>query len=290
MSFIKKPVFHAFSILGQAGSDRIDVTTSEPLIGALGGAGPDRVTAVLSSYIPTRPAILKGALGKAVEKGYTLPQLASAFRDGATVEQVLLGQRSLHGLGLSSAMERDLAEIGRQAKDALRRAEEMTRQKTPVTVTFSSLPFKKGIQYSLYLIDSTHTNPAGDKSVLESKARAHRQRVKQKLRDEVFGAFKREGYSDQEILRLTHLLTEPDKRRFLSTLSIVDQNRVLEMIRLAQRTEDDRVADVAREVNRSSSVVLAQAAAQTLPAAPQWTVTISMEPNSVAWLVLEELK
>lgn len=289
-SFIKKPVFYAFFVLGQAGSDRLDVTTSEPLIGVLGGAGPDRVTAVLSSHIPTRPAILKGALAKAVEKGYTLPQLASALRDGTVAEQVLLGQRSLHGLGLSSAMERDLAEIGRQAKDVLRRAEEMTRQKTPVTVTFSSLPFKKGVQYSLYLIDSTHTNPAGAKSILEPKARAHRQSVKQKLRDEVFGSFKREGYSDQEMLRVTHLLTEPDKRRFLSRLSIEDQNRVLEMVRLAQRTEDDRIADVAREVNRSPSVVLARAEAQTLPAAPQWTVTISMEPNSVAWLVLEERK
>ena len=289
-SFIKKPVFHAFSMLGQAGSDRLEVTTSEPLIGVLGGTSPNRVTAVLSSFIPTRAALGKGALAKALEKGHTVPQLASAFREGNVLEQILLGEKSAHGLGLSSAMERDLAEIGRETKALLGRADQMRRQKIPVTVTFSSLPFKKGAHYSLYLIDSTHTNPAGAKSILEPKARAHRLSVKQRLRDDVLAVFKREGYSDQEISRLAHLLADSDKRASLSRLSIVEQNRLIEMVRLAQRTEDDRIADVGREVNRSSSVSLAQAASEILPSAPQWTVTISMEPDSVAWLVLEEQK
>ena len=125
---------------------------------------------------------------------------------------------------------------------------------------------------------------------MEPKARAHRLSVKQRLRDDVLAVFKREGYSDQEISRLAHLLADSDKRASLSRLSIVEQNRLIEMVRLAQRTEDDRIADVGREVNRFSSVSLAQAASEILPSAPQWTVTISMEPDSVAWLVLEEQK
>ncbi|MDH5722373.1 MAG: hypothetical protein OEY94_03510 [Alphaproteobacteria bacterium] len=289
-SFIKKPAFHAFSILDQVGSKRLDVTSSEPLISVLGGADPGRVTAVLSSYIPTRSAILKGALAKAMTKGYTLPQLTSAFHDSKMFEQVILGQRSPHKLGLSSSMEQDFSEIGIQTKDLLQHAEEMSRQKTPVTVTFSSLPFKNNIQYSLYLIDSSHTNPVSVKSVIEPKVRDHRKTVKQKLRDEVFSAFKREGYDEQEISRFSKLLTEPDKRSFLSKISIAEQNRMLEMIRLTQDTEDDGVADIAREINSSPSVMLSKAATKTIPATQQWTVTIHMEPNSIAWLVLEEQK
>lgn len=276
-SYIVKPSYHAFQMLGALDGNLVAAETADPLLTVLAASGKDSRTVLLSNFIPT-PQMLKEDRDRILQ----LPEMqGSFFRQHGVSRELALGV-------MAGTIPLDDGRVPAAARPRLERLREMlapemrltranpARRTTPVQVVVRLDGLGPGSwRLERYLIDAQHSNSFARRKEVEERIA----RLRSDVRVEVAQRLRQEGATEGQVRALERMADTPPTRRGPPPEDLRPwRDRALQLVREVPVQLLDRL-------NRSPGIGLDRVeSAMLATGSPE--VSIEMTPNSVTLLTI----
>ena len=284
-SFIKRPSYRAFQMLDALGGRSLPATSDASGIVALASRGPDKVVIVAANFLPAPDTFRREFMDRLIDQGFSVANLTTALKSVDRIDGLLRGDtdaKSIATAPLANNMTAAAATIRTRATAMAATAN------SPTTVQFhvANLGWLGAFDLASYRIDANNANPQLLKAEIDRRMAAVTATSAARIKRDYRSILQKAGFASPAIEAVTAFAAAGMQPSALAKLEVGSRLNVIRAIRALQAEQDSAVAQVADTFNKDPRLALTSTDKRSLPAAEQFDLTASIEPEGVLMLVL----
>lgn len=152
---ITKASFNAFKAVSMLAGRRLVIESRHPTVRVIGTSDQERITLVLSNFIPYGKMLVQTAVHDLQKKGYTKEDIKRYALDTRQLKEIMSGNGSVDDLKVPPKVKNDI----REALDRSQAVRSHTKEPAAIRIAFANDPNKE-YRFEKYLIDASHSNAA----------------------------------------------------------------------------------------------------------------------------------
>ncbi|MEM9560070.1 MAG: hypothetical protein AAF995_07155 [Planctomycetota bacterium] len=287
-SFVKKASYNALHAMSMLGERRINVTTDDDWVFAAAGRdGPDRVTVVMTNYLPRPDIMRRGAIEWLLLNGHTYAELG-ALGGEREVMDLISGRADPQGSSASPELKRSLVQLRREMREQSSTVNSRAKRPTNVQLRLEDLGWTGPARVTEYRVGAQHANAQANAAAIDQIVNAERQAIQQRVLQDMSRRLLAAGLSEDEVRMWDRFADASDKRRLREQLTGEQRQTLIRTVDRAMQILDEELTPAVERINSRDDVRLAPIRSGNVQIEPGKAFPVRMLPHEVVVLVFEK--